>query len=179
MNSTDENSSLPVVISATEYKRLTKADQHLKLLYEWGSLTDEPTPLVIDCGHSGCSAVMVTAGHDGWPTLHKNCTEMTTCEYQAVCSTGKCQDTYYCNHHAETDLLDEAEHQKTGETLKICFECKTYRHQVAELEKLTSFKKKDIHLVMEQARCSKKMAVEVLLKNQGDIVMAIMEIQSQ
>jgi NACalpha-BTF3-like transcription factor len=120
---------------------------------------------------------MVTTGRDYGNDLYKSCTEMMMCDYQDACSTGKRHDTYYCNHHAETDLFDAEEHQKTGDTLKICLQCKSYQQRLAELQKLSYFKPEDIELVQSQTKCSKKVAVEALLKNQCDIVIAIMEIQ--
>lgn len=174
-----ESQAITVTISVEEYEGLKRSAYHLKLLKDWSSITCETVPYVIECCHRGCDAVQVTNGRRDNHTLEKNCQKMTMCDFQHDCSSKPDQDTYFCDRHLEVDLFEYTENQKTGEPLYICLLCRNYYLQLFELRKLNGFKEKDIELVIQQAGCSKRVAVEALFRREGDIVYAIMDIKSK
>lgn len=178
-----------VTIPIHEYERLQKAAYHLKLLQET-SLARDNAPRIRECAHFGCHACCI---HDGCrsPSIYHGCKNLFCCEDD--CDTlPEEDDPYYCDQHAEIYLVRE--HCELGDSW-ICKDCLAHRRSeaekkrqldsieasfyVANKEKIDALTEKDIELVMSNVGCSRQNAIQALVENGGDLVMAIMQLQSR
>lgn len=182
---TDAKQPTMVTIPLAEYARLMKAAYHLKLLKQWTG--GDYQPWVIECSHPGCTACAVTVGDSSYilPEYH-DCKRLTMCDHQIVCSDPeKHMDTYYCDEHAPSYFVNYYEQLKVEQDEWICNQCQEYRDKEAadNKNKLANdvrdvIESKDIELVMAHAPASTQEAIEALQKHDGDIVLAIMDIQN-
>lgn len=107
-----------VKIPLKEYQKLLRAAEDLKLLQSC-SFYDEVDPWVIRCAHSECPARAVVDGKDSHRDCYYNCTKMMMCYDQGTCST-EFGDTYYCDQHAASYLIEIKEEKFS---LYICHGC--------------------------------------------------------
>ena len=155
---------LTVTIPVTEYARLMKAAYHLKLLKQWTK--SDYQPLVIECAYPGCTACAVTVGASNYISAeYHDCERLTMCKHQTICSQNQGTDTYYCDKHAPMYFVDYYDQLKVEQDEWICDLCRFHRD-------------KDIALVMSHAPASTQEAIDALQKHDGDIVLAIIDIQN-
>ena len=161
-----DEAPLTVTIPVTEYARLMKAGYHLKLLKEWTGGGDNYQPWVIECAHPSCTACAVTVHDRSYilPEYH-DCKRLTMCDHQTICSQNQGTDTYYCDKHAPMYFVDYYDQLKVEQDEWICDLCRAHRD-------------KDIALVMSHAAASTQEAIDALQKHDGDIVLAIIDIQN-
>lgn len=178
-----------VTIPRSEYEELQKAKRHLSLLSDANS--DREYALQIrECSHPKCQAVSI---HDGGrsPDICHGCESMICCDDQSVC---RCEglDPYYCDKHVSLYII------LNPDEINICYPCHAYhesfklkdkpapvlndgldKRQGTTASPTIELPERDIALVMKQCSCSREKAIFHLTMQLGDIVMAIMNMETE